>query len=311
MRRKDYSFLIFNHSGSPIKRLSVSGKLVAAAVCTVAALFIALTVFFVDYISLRKDADTAVLLAGRITQQDDLIDHQRDQIQNFALQINQLKDQLADLNDFEKKMRIIANLENQENETEGVFGIGGSMPEDLDPTIELKERQSALISEMHDQVKQLDLVAVSQQERFETLYEHMEAQRSMLACTPTIRPVEDGYISSIFGYRVSPFTERREFHKGLDISTRKGTPIIATADGVISYSGKNGSMGYMIAIDHGYGITTRYGHCKELLKKKGETVKRGDVVALVGNTGRSTGPHVHYEVKLNGVQVNPSRYILN
>lgn len=311
MRRKEYSFLIFNHTGSPIKRLSVSGKLLTASACVVTAFFVVLTVFAVDYVSLRENADTAVLLAGRITQQDDVIDHQRDQIQNFALQINQLKDQLADLNDFEKKMRIIANLDSQGDETEGVFGIGGSMPEDLDPTIEMKERQSALIQEMHEQVNQLDLAAVTQQERFETLYEHMEAQQSILACTPTIRPVEDGYISSIFGYRVSPFTERREFHKGLDISTKKGTTIIATADGVISYSGKNGSMGNMIAIDHGYGYTTRYGHCQKLLKKKGENVKRGEVIALVGNTGRSTGPHVHYEVKLNGVQVNPNSYILN
>lgn len=311
MRRKEYSFLIFNHTGSPIKRLSVSGKLLAASTCVVAAFFIALTVFIVDYVSLRENADTAVVLAGRITQQDDVIDHQRDQIQNFALQINQLKDQLADLNDFEKKMRIIANLESQGDETEGVFGIGGSMPDDLDPTIEMKELQSALIQEMHEQVQQLDIVAVSQQERFENLYEHMEEQRSMLACTPTIRPVEDGYISSIFGYRISPFTERREFHKGLDISTKKGTPIIATADGVVSFSGKNGSMGNMIAVDHGYGLTTRYGHCQKLLKNKGDKVKRGEVIALVGNTGRSTGPHVHYEVKLNGVQVNPNRYILN
>jgi murein DD-endopeptidase MepM/ murein hydrolase activator NlpD len=215
------------------------------------------------------------------------------------------------LNDFEKKMRIIANYDNGENDSELVFGIGGSMPEDLDPSIELKERQSALLQEMHQQVQDLDLVAASQQERFESLYEHMEAQRSMLSCTPTIRPVEDGYISSVFGYRTSPFTELREFHKGLDIATKTGTPIIATADGVVSFSGKNGSMGNTLAIDHGYGFTTRYGHCSELLKKKGDSVKRGDVVALVGNTGTSTGPHVHYEVKLNGVQVNPSRYILN
>lgn len=311
MRRKEYSFLIFNHSGSPIKRLTVSGKLATAAACVAAAFFIGLAVFVADYVSLRGNADTAVVLAGRITQQDDIIDHQRNQIQNFAIQINQLKDQLADLNDFEKKMRIIANLENQDGETDVVFGIGGSMPEDLDPTIELKERQSALLQEMHEQVQQLDMVAVTQQERFENLYEHMEEQRSMFACTPTIRPVEEGYISSVFGYRINPLTGRREFHRGLDIATKTGTPIIASADGIVSFSGKNGSFGNMIAIDHGYGYTTRYGHCKELLKKKGETVKRGDVIALVGNTGRSTGPHVHYEVKLNGVQVNPNRYILN
>jgi len=139
----------------------------------------------------------------------------------------------------------------------------------------------------------------------------MEEQRNMLACTPTIRPVDDGYISSVFGYRISPFTERKEFHKGLDIATKKGTPILATADGVVTFSDKKGLIGNMIVIDHGYGFTTRYGHCQKLLKNKGDTVKRGDIIALVGNTGRSTGPHVHYEVQLNGVQVNPTRYIIN
>lgn len=311
MRRKEYSFLVFNHTGSPIKRWSVSNKLLLTVVGSTAALIVVLAFFIADYVSLRIDAGTSVQLSSRITQQDDLIDHQRNQIKNFAFQINDLKNQLNDLNDFEKKMRILANIDNPEDDTEGVFGIGGSMPEDLDPTIEIKERQTALIQEMHEHVQHLDQVAVTQEERFKVLYEHMAEQRNMLACTPTIRPVEDGYISSSFGYRTSPFTERREFHKGLDIATNIGTQIVATADGTVSFSGKNGNMGNMITIDHGYGFTTRYGHCKKLLKKKGEKVKRGDVIALVGNSGRSTGPHVHYEVKLNGVQVNPSRYILN
>jgi murein DD-endopeptidase MepM/ murein hydrolase activator NlpD len=311
MRQKEYSFLIFNHTGSPIKRLTVSGKVFTTVIFAAAVLLIALTAFTVDYLSLRKNASTAVILANRVTQQDDMIDHQRNQIKNFASQINELKDQLTGLNDFEKKMRIIANYESQEDDADGMLGIGGSMPEDLNPGIEMKELQSALLQEMHEQVEHLDQVAVTQQERFEVLYEHMEAQRNMLSCTPTIRPVEDGYISSIFGYRVSPFTERKEFHKGLDIATKKGTPILATADGVVSFSGKKGLMGNMIVIDHGFGFTTRFGHCEKLLKNKGDKVKRGDIIALVGNTGRSTGPHVHYEVQVNGVQVNPNRYILN
>jgi len=125
-----------------------------------------------------------------------------------------------------------------------------------------------------------------------------------------LRPT-NGWISSTFGYRVSPFTGRKEFHRGLDIATREGTPIIAPADGVVTYSDQKWLIGNMITIDHGYGMTTLYGHIKELLKNKGERVKRGQVIALVGNTGRSTGPHVHYEVRLNGVPVNPEKYILD
>ena len=311
MIRKDYSFLVFNHIGSPIKRLSVSNKLLAVSGGIVAAVFIVFILLGVDYYSIRKSAGKASALEKRIFQQKDVIDHQREQIQSFAANINELKSRLTELNDFERKIRIIANLENSENESEGVFGIGGSMPEDLDPTIEMKERQSALLQEMHEQVRDLDLAAVSQHERFETLYEHLEEQRNILACTPTIRPVDGGYVSSSFGYRTSPFTGRKEFHKGLDISIKQGTPIIATADGVVSFAGTKGLLGNTIIIDHGYGMITRFGHAQKLLKKRGETVKRGEVIAYVGNTGRSTGPHVHYEVQLNGVQVNPKRYIMN
>jgi murein DD-endopeptidase MepM/ murein hydrolase activator NlpD len=149
-----------------------------------------------------------------------------------------------------------------------------------------------------------------QENSFSTLLKSLESKRNLLAATPSLRPTV-GWISSSFGYRVSPFTGRREFHKGLDIATRKGTPIIAPADGVVTFAGKKWLMGNLLTLDHGYGMLTRYGHIYKILKKKGDRVKRGEVIALVGNTGRSTGPHLHYEVRLNGVPVNPIKYILD
>jgi murein DD-endopeptidase MepM/ murein hydrolase activator NlpD len=125
-----------------------------------------------------------------------------------------------------------------------------------------------------------------------------------------LRPTK-GWISSDFGYRISPFTGRREFHNGLDIATREGTPIIAPADGVVTFAANKWLIGNMITIDHGHGMVTQYGHLKEFVAKKGDHVKRGQVIAKVGNTGRSTGPHVHYMVRLNGVPVNPEKYILD
>jgi murein DD-endopeptidase MepM/ murein hydrolase activator NlpD len=110
---------------------------------------------------------------------------------------------------------------------------------------------------------------------------------------------------------VSPFTGRRQFHRGLDIASHSGTPIISPADGVVTFTGRKGLMGNMLTLEHGYGMVTRYGHLKKILKKRGERVKRGETIALVGNTGRSTGPHLHYEVRLNGVAVNPTKYFLN
>jgi murein DD-endopeptidase MepM/ murein hydrolase activator NlpD len=100
-------------------------------------------------------------------------------------------------------------------------------------------------------------------------------------------------------------------HAGIDIATKTGTPIAAPADGVVSFSGRKGAFGKVLVIDHGYGYSTFYGHCSSLKKKVGDRVKRGDVIAYVGNTGRSTGPHLHYEVRVNGVATNPTKYILD
>jgi murein DD-endopeptidase MepM/ murein hydrolase activator NlpD len=128
------------------------------------------------------------------------------------------------------------------------------------------------------------------------------------ASTPSLRPV-DGRTTSRFGYRRSPFGRARDFHPGLDIAAAKGTPILSAADGVVTYAGYRKGYGKTVILDHGFGMTTRYGHASELLVKKGETVKRGAQIARVGSTGRSTGPHLHYEIQVNGVPVDPGDYI--
>jgi murein DD-endopeptidase MepM/ murein hydrolase activator NlpD len=132
----------------------------------------------------------------------------------------------------------------------------------------------------------------------------------VLAHTPSIWPTR-GWLSSGFGKRISPFTKEEEFHKGMDISTRMNTPILAPADGLVSSIGKDYLMGNKLMINHGYGLKTRYGHMAKILVKRGEYVKRGQKIGLVGDTGRTTGPHLHYEVYLNSLPVNPRHYILN
>ena len=164
--------------------------------------------------------------------------------------------------------------------------------------------------EMHDQIDQLSTASTNQQAGFQSLLKDLQDQQNLLASTPAIRPVR-GWTTSKFGYRISPFTGRREFHKGFDIATKKGSPILATADGVVTFAGRKGLFGNTIMISHGHGMVTRYAHCDKFLKKRGEKVKRWEQIATVGNTGRSTGPHVHYQVELNGVPVNPEKYMLD
>ena len=126
---------------------------------------------------------------------------------------------------------------------------------------------------------------------------------------PEGRPVSTGYMSSGFGRRVDPFTGGTEFHEGIDFAAPEGTQIRAVAAGIVTYAGARGGYGNMVQVDHGNGYSTRYGHAYKVLVHVGETVNRGDALALVGDTGRSTGPHVHFEVLMNGHQVNPAKFV--
>jgi murein DD-endopeptidase MepM/ murein hydrolase activator NlpD len=302
------SFYLLSYSGKTVKQLSVTRRHLGIIVtCAVIFLLITAGIFF-DYFNLKITFNKKEI-EKTIANQSNEIFAQRKQIQKFANEINSLKSNLVKLNKFEKKIRIIANIDNP-SEKDNLFGVGGSIPEDLDPKLPLTEKHNSLIREMHEQARELNLASVSQEKVFESLINDLKRKRNLLSSTPSIWPTK-GWLSSGFGYRISPFTGLREFHKGFDISSREGTPVIATADGVVTFVGKNGFYGNMIKIDHGHGMMTRYGHLEKMLKKRGDAVKRGDVIALMGNTGRSTGPHVHYEVFLNGLPVNPQKYILN
>lgn len=142
------------------------------------------------------------------------------------------------------------------------------------------------------------------------LWEALSERQSLLTSTPNIRPAR-GWFTSRFGYRVSPFTGRSALHAGLDIAAAPGSPVMAPADGIVTFAGYDEGYGKMVTIDHGYGVTTRFGHCAQVYVQVGQKVSRYDVVASVGNTGRSTGPHLHYEVRVNGVPRNPALYILD
>jgi len=311
--RKKISFVILGSSGAPAKQVSTSKTTIRLFGLALIAFFAAVGYIVYDYCNLRETTAHLQNREMHLSSQFEEIQNQRQQIQDFANEINSLKAKLVALSSFEKKIRIIANIE-KSDDSENIFGVGGSIPEDLDAEIPLKEKHNSLMRDMHEQIEQLNTASLNQEEEFESLLKSLEDQQNLLASTPAIRPISKGaksWVTSRFGYRKSPFTERREFHKGYDISSRKGTPILATADGVVTFTGKKGLLGNTVVIDHGHGMVTRYGHCDKFLKKRGDKVKRWEPIALMGNTGRSTGPHVHYEVHLNGMPLNPEKYMLN
>jgi murein DD-endopeptidase MepM/ murein hydrolase activator NlpD len=142
------------------------------------------------------------------------------------------------------------------------------------------------------------------------LQELLAERQSILNQTPSIKPAR-GWLTSRFGYRVDPFTGKPEMHYGLDVAAAPGTPVVAPADGVVSYVAYEAGYGKIVAIDHGYGVRTRFAHNSQIYVELGQRVKRRDVIAAVGSTGRSSGPHCHYEVRVNDVPVDPINYILD
>jgi murein DD-endopeptidase MepM/ murein hydrolase activator NlpD len=307
--RKKLSFVILSNTGAPAKQVCIS-KASIRLFCLAVFVCLALVGYVVyDYYNLKHTTERLQLSEVTISAQMNEIQTQRKQIQEFSNEINNLKEKIVALNQFEKKIRIIANIE-RTNLTANIFGVGGSIPEDLDAQIPIKEKHNSLMREMHNQIDQLSLASTNQQQGFESLLKELEDQQNLLASTPAIRPVR-GWTTSKFGYRISPFTGRREFHKGYDIATKKGAPVLATAAGVVTFVGRKGLLGNAIIIDHGHGMVTTYAHCDKILKKRGDKVKRWEPIATVGSTGRSTGPHVHYQVNFNGIPVNPEKYILN
>jgi murein DD-endopeptidase MepM/ murein hydrolase activator NlpD len=255
-----------------------------------------------DYLHLKKNIPEKESLLQENNQY-------KNQISALATKIDQINKKMVELKEFETKLKVMVNLQAGKGDTQ-FLGIGGSDFSLLEEENASGKSHQKLVSLMHKSLDNLN-TEISVQEQTKTeLFEFFDKQKSMFSCTPSIMPAS-GWVSSRFGYRISPFTNQKEFHSGLDISSRVGTEIQSSADGVVSSIDKSDGLGINVTVTHGYGLKTKYGHLSKVLVTKGQAVKRGQNIALMGNTGRSTGPHLHYEVHLNDMPVNPERYILN
>ena len=212
------------------------------------------------------------------------------------------------------------DLDSLRRAEDGLRAIVGAPPAAADETVqegtvsptggEQHEPTTADLSEAFEMIEErlstrrssIDLLAETMRREFPGAASY--ASDSAPHTTPSIWPAA-GYVSSPYGLRFNG----TEFHQGIDIAADMGAPIVATADGVVTAAGWNGGYGNMVDVDHGGGIVTRYGHASALAVTVGQQVRRGEVIAYVGSTGRSTGPHVHYEVRVNGAPVNPAGYL--
>ncbi|MDT8317939.1 MAG: M23 family metallopeptidase [bacterium] len=299
MGKDSYTVIVVPQQSSQVKRYKLSTTHLKGVASVFTAIFILSAWLVYDYATVKGEV-------GELKELREQNQAQNEQIRSFVGKITAMESQMLKLRQFDAKLRIITNLE-KPGGREQYIGIGGPGEEVAD---DYGSRKDMLIQKMHSDLENMQIEAAVQEESFVELQEFLEDKKSLLASTPSIWPVR-GWITSGFGKRVSPFTGTWKMHDGIDIATRTGTTIVAPADGRVMFAGIESGYGKLLVIDHGYGVVTRYGHNSEIFARQGDIVKRGVKVAAVGTTGRSTGPHVHYEVRVNGVPVNPKNYILN
>ena len=273
-----YNTIIFvPHARARFRQLTISNRVLAAAAVAAGCLLVAAVAFaWAFFASSRRDRQYRVAMA------------ENDRLRAATAALHQKLDGISkQLTDFETRTRRLAIVAGLTDSVRG--GVGG--PAAAVPLADVAG-ESALLS------SRLSLIENQFSRRFE-----------LVASTPTVWPVH-GAVNSGFGIRPDPFTGQPAFHEGVDISTARSEPVLATADGIVLRSGWAGEYGKAIAVAHGDRYETVYGHLEETLVAEGQRVHRGDRVGLVGSTGRSTAPHLHYEVRVDGHPVNPLEYIL-
>ena len=230
----------------------------------------------------------------------------RDKVSEFGTSLAGLQNQINDFVSFDSKVRMIANLPPIDPDIRKV-GVGGFAPAPLPEGI--TPGTAASLQTVQQNLEKLDREARLQLESFEAIVSALSEKQEMWNHLPSIQPTP-GWIISPFGMRRDPLVGELRMHEGIDISGPDGTIIAAPAAGTVKFVGYRNNYGLCLELDHGYGISTRYAHCSLIKVSVGQNVSRGQVVALVGQTGRVTGPHLHYEVMVNGQPKDPTSYIL-
>nr|WP_211193679.1 M23 family metallopeptidase [Pyxidicoccus fallax] len=257
----------------------------------------------IHYFQVAADASE-----NRILREENLT--LRSQLKSVRERIEHIGSTLDRVERFDQKLRAITLLSDPQRN----LAMGPTQPEagTTAPTTDTQFTQLTTTETPKALLGRLDRLsaeATRQEQSLQELQAYFQDQKSMLASTPSVWPAR-GWVTSDFGSRLDPYTADRVMHAGIDIAAPHGKEVYSPSDGTVVFAGLEGGYGNVLVIDHGYGIKTRYGHLAKMLVKAGDKVKRGSLIAAVGNTGRSTGPHLHYEVRVNGIPQNPRKFIL-
>lgn len=324
-----FSLIVVSDETSPVRRFEIRKDLVRKGLWAAGLAVLLGIAGTLDYVRLRIDNRELDGLRKETAER-------RAQVAEFQQKLEGVDHKLTQLQEFERKIRIIANLPGSAA-TGGadVTAVGSEVgdigekpggeggPEETfpaDPGEVPTERRvprppegadvGKRVSLLRQAAETLGVVAEGQAASLSDLVKALEGKQEFLAASPSIWPAK-GWLTSRYGYRVSPFTGKPQFHAGLDIAGAPGTQVIAPARGRVVFTGPRGPMGNCIVIDHGHGVRTQYGHNDKILVKLGQMVERGDPIATLGNTGRSTGPHLHYVVEVLGKTKDPLDFIFD
>jgi murein DD-endopeptidase MepM/ murein hydrolase activator NlpD len=296
-----FTLMIIPSRKSGVKKISVS-KVVIRNILIASIVAILVTLYIVyDYASIKRDRAELVRLRAQTKEQSQ-------QFRYLAIKIDKFANRMEELRQLDKKIRILS-ADQTSRDKKMLLGIGGSDKETRVKEL-LDQDQQKLITGIREGIAKLNEDAKDREKSFNELLIFLHEQKSILAATPSLWPVK-GWVTSEFGVRESPFRSGVEFHKGLDISTRFGKEVVAPADGLVIVNAYDQQEGNYIKIDHGRGLATGFAHLSRMAVKQGMRVKKGDIIGYVGDTGRSTGSHLHYSVFVNNVPVNPRKYLKN
>ncbi len=328
MANRFFTVLVIPEKTSKIRRWVVPSWIMKAGI--VVGLFLAIlgAMMFLDY----------WYVMNQINVNNDLkVENRRlrQQVQIYKNKMQTIEGTMDRIRTFTTRLKVITNIEDRESLVQkldqklpdSASNVGtpanakseaGNEQVDLDlthfyETANQKDPEYLRLQREHGELEEMfrdsNMNTLLVEQELQDLYELLVDQKAFLSALPTIRPAI-GYFTSGFGVRKSPYGAGVKMHEGLDIANHIGTVIRTTATGVVKFAGQKPGYGKTVIIDHGYGLETWYGHAKQLFVKKGEQVSRGQRISAIGNSGWSTGPHVHYEVRVHGIPVDPLSYIL-
>jgi murein DD-endopeptidase MepM/ murein hydrolase activator NlpD len=327
-RHKKFTFMVIPDANNSVMRFQLSAViLVIGIVIAIAVAVSSITAYLLYKSNTDQIGHLKSQLAASTGEYKQIIDSKNNHIDELQTEVASLSEQadsinsrMTDLKQLESQLKEMVGIDSKgtakaktaddsssKTTNEGQFSMdGGTGGEDLPVT---REEMNLLVDQTQDRFQEIGVQLEELKPELELTKNAVQKQLAKLQVTPTIWPTDSRTVTSLFGVRKDPFTHRATFHAGIDISGDTGEPIYAAADGVIISADRSSSHGNNVLISHSNGIRTHYSHLSKILTNVGAKVSKGDIIGKMGSTGRSTGPHLHYEVIVNGENVDPRPYL--